>query len=178
MIPSNIPTISEILTRLDITPGRRGRSRCPIHRGDNSQALSVDKTNRVWYCHRCGFGGNAVELVKKALDLSFPDAMRWLGHEPGQPIRVDPEAERKRLIRRQLKQWIEAEAKELRFDHYVRERIIARAEKRLRLDPEDERGWRWLAWAYRGMDAISYRLDALDGNDEAVKVAYYKRRKE
>jgi len=64
MIPrSQLPAISRILSQLGIKPGRRGRTACPIHRGDNQQAFSYDDDKGYWHCFRCNKGGDAVRLV-------------------------------------------------------------------------------------------------------------------
>lgn len=174
---NDLPSISDILSRLRVSPGRRGRTRCPIHQGDNAQAFSYDDAKGQWYCFRCGFGGDAVQLVKRSLDVDFKEALQWLGITPGRPSMPDPESLRRNKVRNGLRQWARKTARELRDEHYVRIRAIAAAERRLKRDEEDEWAWNWLAWAYTGLEAITYKLDMLEGGEmEQIEVYRHIRR--
>lgn len=179
MIPREaLPSISEILSRLDIPLGKRGRTLCPIHRGDNTQAFSYDDDKGQWYCFRCGIGGDAVELVKRSLDTDFLRALRWLGIERGAIPKPDPAIMRRWQARQGLKVWAEKIGKELRFEFYVREKVITRALKRLRQNPDDAYGWSWLGWALTGHSALEYKLDMIDiGTEEQRLEAYQELRK-
>jgi DNA primase len=169
---SALPSISEILVRLDIPPGRRGRTRCPIHQGDNTQAFSYDDDKGQWFCFRCGIGGDAIALIEKALDTDFKGALRWLGIEPGKPPVPDPEVIRRRMAREGLNAWAKKIGRELRFEFYIREKIITRARQRLQRDPDDAYGWNWLGWALTGHAALEYALDMIGGKDEQRLEAY------
>jgi DNA primase len=169
---TTLPAISDVLPRLRVPPGRRGRTRCPIHLGDNAQAFSYDDAKGQWYCFRCGFGGDAVELVKRSLDMDFKEALRWLDITPGRPSIPDPESLRRNKVRNGLRQWAHATARELRFEHYIRIRVIEAAKRRLKRDEEDEWAWNWLAWAYTGLEAIAYKLDMLEGGEMEQIEAY------
>jgi DNA primase len=163
---SGLPRISDILSRLRVPPGRRGRTCCPIHQGDNPQAFSYDDEKGQWYCFRCGLGGDAVELVKKSLDVNFKEALQWLDIAPGTSSILDPESLRRKKVRDGLRKWAHTTARELRFEHYLRIRVIEAAKRRLKRDEEDEWAWNWLAWAYTGLEAIAYKLDMLEGSEE------------
>ena len=67
--------------------------------------------------------------------------------------------------------------KELRFEFYVREKVITRAGERLRRDSDDAWGWNWLQWALTGKDRIEYLLDMIDGTEEQQLDAYRQMRK-
>jgi hypothetical protein len=172
MIPREESTrISEILSRLGIQLGQNRRNHCPIHRGDNAQAFSYDDEKGVWFCFRCGFGGDAIELVKKALDLDFKTALQWLGIEAGKPIttnRIKPEnfSRFAYLLERQ---------RELSNEFRIRKIIEGQALTRFRSDPNSEIGWQLLEVAYcrPGLDALEYELDELF---ELIPREAYKRR--
>ena len=161
--PSDLPAISTILSRLDISPGQRGRTKCPIHRGDNLQAFSFDDKRGQWYCFRCGFGGDAVELVKRSLGANFKTALRWLGLELGKPPAPDPVVIRKR--KEQLQHWAELLQlqRELRDEYRLRNLIAFHAGQRLRVDPDSWLAWELLDVAYSGrpLGAIEHELDEL-----------------
>ena len=164
-----LPKISEILSRLGIEPGGHKRTGCPIHRGDNKQAFSYDDSKGQWFCFRCGFGGDGITLIEKALDTDFKGALRWLGLEPGKP----PAPDLRQRARVGLKAWAKQTGKEFRDEFLARERVITRARARLRHDPEDAWAWNWLGWALTGHAAIEYKLDLLIGK-EADQVEAYK----
>jgi hypothetical protein len=163
MIPRHeLPTISYVLSRIDIPPGRRGRTRCPIHGGDNSEAFSYEDVNGLWYCFRCGIGGDAISLVQKVLDLDFKGALNWLGISGKPPISNPNMALVTYSPRQRYAPWIERQ-RSLRDEYYTRLRIEAQAVKRLRRDPDSQAGWELLAVAYSrpGLDAIEAELDYL-----------------
>jgi len=169
--PHALPKISEILHHLGMEP-RRNRSKCPIHGGDNPQSLSFNDDAGHWFCHRCGIGGDAVELVRRSLDTDFRGALRFFGLEPGRPPAPDPERVRRQQIRAGLRRWADDLGRRLRLEHYVMERVIATATRRLTRDPEDEWGWSWLQWAYRGQERIVHELDMIDGSETQQICAY------
>ena len=176
ILRSALPSIPEILRRLDIEPGRHRRARCPIHRGDNPTALSWTDEGQ-WFCHPCGIGGDAITLAQRALDIDCAGAMRWLGIIPGKPPAPDPAILRRRRIRAGLRTWAARQGRQLRDEYFTRLRVIARAERRLRADSDDCWGWTWLGWAYQGLDAIEAALDAIDiGTDQSRLEAYKARR--
>lgn len=175
MIPrADLPAISNILTQLDVPPGRRGRTQCPIHRGDNSQAFSYDDDKGQWFCFRCGIGGDAIELVKKALQLDFRAALQWLGLKPDFLKAPDPAVVRRQKARAGLEAWAKDMGQKLRFEFYTRERVITRALRRLRQNPEDEWGWNWLGWALTGHAALEHKLDMIDIGTEEQRLEAYK----
>jgi DNA primase len=55
--------VEDYLTDLGIEV-KHGRSKCPIHEGDNPQALAVYPKHRRWFCFRCNEGGNVVDLCR------------------------------------------------------------------------------------------------------------------
>jgi hypothetical protein len=170
MIPrESLPPISSILSRLDIPPGRRGRTRCPIHRGDNQQAFSYDDERGVWYCHRCAMGGDAITLTQRALDTDYRGALAWLGLRPGeipQP-QPDPATVRRERARQGLQRWARETARWMRDQYFIRNAIEVAAADLIQIDPTDEAAWDALAWAVTGRERIGYMLDIMNGKSEA-----------
>jgi hypothetical protein len=174
---STLPSWSEVYFRLGEHSPRRNRGRCPIHGGDSPSSVSLDEDRGVYYCHVCHSGGDKITFVSEVLRCDFKDALRFFGIEPGMPPAPDPAVIRRRKIREGLRNWARTIGRELRFEHYVRERVIARAQERLARDPDDDWGWNWLAWAYTGLEAIAHKLGQLEG-DEAQQVQAYKELRE
>lgn len=57
-------------------PLRRGRCKCPVHEGKNSQSFSV-KDNKG-KCHSCGWYGDTIKFVMDTQGLTFVEAVRKL----------------------------------------------------------------------------------------------------
>jgi DNA primase len=64
--------------------GNQLRARCPIHKGDNPTAFSIDfdpdgKLPIVWMCRtECQTNGDIYELIRKVKKCSFLDAVNWV----------------------------------------------------------------------------------------------------
>jgi hypothetical protein len=157
-----LPSISNILSWLDIPAGRRGRTRCPIHCGDNSQAFSYDDEQGVWFCHRCGIGGDAVELVKKSLDTDFQGALKWLGIESSKSLQQNSKPIQKSNRRGPWLHLLELQ-RVLHKELHLRIRIERFGLKHFRENSQNPIAWELLATAYSGrpMNAIEHRLDLL-----------------
>lgn len=72
-------SVPEVLEILGLEPPDRipGLILCPVHETDGSTpSLNVDED--VWYCHGCGTGGGAIELVMFSGGISFSQACRFL----------------------------------------------------------------------------------------------------
>jgi hypothetical protein len=174
-----LPSISFALAEMGINPGLhggRGRSRCPIHGGDNPQAFSYDDDRGIWYCFRCGIGGDVVELVKRSQDVNFVGALKWLRLKPDFLPAPDPEQVRRHRVREGLYRWARDKARELRDEHYMRCVVEQAALRLLRLNPDDEQAWDALQRALIGMENVSHQLDMLEGTDEQ-KIEIYKQMK-
>ena len=75
--------IAAVADRLGIeVRGRTARCPYPEHDDRNPSFQLYPEENRCW-CHRCGKGGTAIDLVSLTLDVSVGDAIRWLRTEFG-----------------------------------------------------------------------------------------------
>lgn len=68
-----------------------GMIRCPVH-DDDTPSMSVDEA--VWYCHGCGVGGGALELIQFVGGLSFGQAVQFLSGSVDE-LHVAPPLEQK-----------------------------------------------------------------------------------
>lgn len=50
------------------------RGGCPIHRSTSRTSRSFVCNSRVWYCHKCKLGGDAVRLAAKLWNCGDLDA--------------------------------------------------------------------------------------------------------
>ena len=74
-------TLFEVVQRLGLGhPVRKGKEfvvPCPLHH-DRSPSLQLNPTRQVWYCHPCGTGGDALQLLMRVRRIEFAEAVREL----------------------------------------------------------------------------------------------------
>ena len=74
----------ELLEKLSIEGikdiGDEFSCRCPFH-DDERNSFSINKETKLWYCHAENVGGNIVQLVMRALEITKEDAYKFLGIE-------------------------------------------------------------------------------------------------
>lgn len=96
--------ISAVLERLGILSelrrvGNNLVGRCPVHRGKNRRAFTVDVNKNLWFCHGdCGRGGSTIELVAALHGIAIRDAAQeiaeWFAIQS--PRCVQPPKKRRR----------------------------------------------------------------------------------
>ncbi len=59
---------------------RRGFCRCPFH-SEKTPSFKLFRDNKSFYCFGCGTGGNIINLVSKALNISYFEAMKRLDED-------------------------------------------------------------------------------------------------
>ncbi len=55
---------------------------CPFH-DEKTPSFIVSPTRGTYHCFGCGRGGNAVSFVMEHEQMSYPDALKWLGRKYG-----------------------------------------------------------------------------------------------
>jgi len=69
--------ILEVAKRLGIEVGRNYKAICIFH-NDKHPSLNFNVRRNIFKCFACGEGGNVISLVMKGLNVSFPEAIKWL----------------------------------------------------------------------------------------------------
>ena len=71
----------EVVERLGLgDPVRKGKEfvvPCPLH-DDRSPSLQLNTVKQLWYCHPCGVGGDALQLLMRVRRIEFAEAVREL----------------------------------------------------------------------------------------------------
>ncbi|MBW2647504.1 MAG: hypothetical protein JRE23_15270 [Deltaproteobacteria bacterium] len=101
------PDIEAVLQAEGIDLRQRGRSMwglCPFH-DDRNPSFKVNPDRQTFHCFGCGAHGDAIDFTQRLHNLSFKDALRYLGMTPGKPPQVNPELNRKRELLRDFEQW-------------------------------------------------------------------------
>lgn len=55
---------------------------CPFH-GEKTPSFTVSPTKGIYKCFGCGKAGNSVNFVMDHLQLSYPEALKWLAKKYG-----------------------------------------------------------------------------------------------
>ena len=58
----------------EVREGRNVSVRCCMH-ADTRKSAVIDTYNNLYYCHTCGKGGNAVNVIMELENLGFKDAL-------------------------------------------------------------------------------------------------------
>ncbi len=85
--------IEEIKSRVDIVElaseyltlkkaGRNFLGLCPFHQ-EKTPSFTVNREKQIFYCFGCGEGGNAITLLMKIANKSFPEAIKHLAEKTG-----------------------------------------------------------------------------------------------
>ena len=59
---------------------RKGFCRCPFH-SEKTPSFKLFRNNKSFYCFGCGAGGNIINLVSKALNIGYVEAMKRLDED-------------------------------------------------------------------------------------------------
>ena len=66
-----------------IRQGKTFRGRCPFHEGKTETSLLVDADAGKYHCFGCDHHGDAIQWLRERRGLSFGEACKVLGHDPG-----------------------------------------------------------------------------------------------
>ncbi|MCC7366802.1 MAG: DNA primase [Chloroflexi bacterium] len=103
-------TIDEIKRRLDVVDvigqtvqlkraGKGFKGLCPFH-GEKTPSFWVTPERGTWHCFGCGEGGDIFSFIQKRDNLSFVEALRFLGERAGVVVeertRPDPSEKQER----------------------------------------------------------------------------------
>lgn len=161
------------LCGVDVLTKRGSRSvwaRCPFHGGgtERTPSMAIDPEKDVWFCYACGFGGDAIEFVRRMRRCSFAEALSIVGGEGKAPAPMptaDPFVEAKQSRSTIASRRAEFSRLAVVFD--VRATAAARAGRSLRrcLDPA-EIADRWDEYATaiaRFEDTACHVAESLEG---------------
>jgi DNA primase len=107
--------IEEIKSRIDIIElaseyvtlkkaGRNFTGLCPFHQ-EKTPSFTVNREKQIFYCFGCGEGGNAITLLMKIANMTFPEAVKALAEKTGVvlPLRsVNKDGSQKDSLREEI----------------------------------------------------------------------------
>lgn len=86
----------------EVREGKNVSVRCCLH-NDSRRSAVIDTIKNVYYCHTCGKGGNAVNLIQILENLEFKDALTRaieIATRSGEPLRSGHNATGSKVSRR------------------------------------------------------------------------------
>ncbi len=77
---ANAVSIAEVVRHFggEVKEGRNISVRCCMH-NDTRKSAVIDTYNNLYYCHTCGKGGNAVNVIMELENVGFKDALERAG---------------------------------------------------------------------------------------------------
>lgn len=74
------------------------RFRCPSH-DDSHPSASVNRQEGVWFCHACGSGGTAAQIVMDKEGITYVEATKFIANLTGNKPAPKARQPRKRNTR-------------------------------------------------------------------------------
>lgn len=103
-----VEVVSEFVTLKQKGPNFWGC--CPFH-NEKTGSFCVSRVKQIYKCFGCGAGGNVFKFLQEHEQLSFPEAVRWLGKKYGIEVperELTPEERERELHRESLQLAIRA----------------------------------------------------------------------
>jgi len=72
--------------------------KCPSHE-DSHPSASINRTKGVWFCHACGSGGTAAQIVMDREGMTYVEAMQFISNLTGEKPATRRRAKAKRTTR-------------------------------------------------------------------------------
>jgi len=162
------PDIVNILNKEGIELRRTGKYfwvLCPLH-SEKTPSFKVDPEKQTFYCFGCNTHGDIITFIQKLKNISFRDALVYLGIATGKPPKINPRELEKRDAVRKFKAWCNeyydslCEFYRLWYQVKINIKTIEDAEK--------------YSEFYHAEPIIVYHMDIIFGRDEEAKFKLYK----
>lgn len=76
---------------------------CPFH-SEKTPSFTVFQSTNNFYCFGCGSGGDVITFIMKQENLSYPEAIEFLGRRAGIEVQLDEEEEKLTVKKNRLYQ--------------------------------------------------------------------------
>jgi DNA primase len=147
-----------------IPKGKSLSALCPFHT-EKHPSFRVYTEQNSFYCFGCGTGGDSISFIKKYKNLTFQEAVKYLGIN-GKPYRPNPKEIRRKELLRQFRQW----CNEYYDDLCLLYRTLQRAKEKAKTIEEVEA----LAPFYHQESTWLYQIEILQGDGDQAKFKLYK----
>jgi hypothetical protein len=107
-----------------------------------------------------------VDFTQRLHGLTFKDALKHLGLEPGKPPKVDGKEKRKRELIRQFRQWEREKYRELTDEYRLITQIICRCKTMEEVSN--------FAGLMHEIPILEYKMDVLTSGTDEAKYGLYR----
>jgi DNA primase len=168
MIILQKPDIVFVLEKEGIALTRKSKNfwgLCPLHSA-KTPSFKVNTEKQTFFCFGCNQGGDVISFIEKYKNLSFRDALIYLGIATGKPPKPNTRELKKRELVKEFKQWCDVYYDDLcrfyRLWQDVKESIktIEDAEK--------------FSKFYHREPVITYHMEILCSDDNEAKFELYR----
>lgn len=94
----NKPDIVHIIEQEGIEL-KRGKALCPFH-SERTPSFIVNSNKQIFHCFGCGEHGDVISFIMKLKNITFKDALVYLGMKNGEPVKVDPAIQREKQFQK------------------------------------------------------------------------------
>ena len=153
------PDILIILSNEGVTL-KNNVTKCVFH-DEKTASLRIYPKNNSYYCYGCGVGGDSIDFIMRLRSLSYTEAVRYIGMKPRRPTKRDI---KKRGLVDKFNDWLRRYHAELCCQYRTIQNHKRLVQAMDDINPS----------AYHAEPGIIHRLDILDGDDRAAKLALYR----
>lgn len=167
---TNKPDILNVLQAEGVELKQRGRSLwalCPFH-SERTASFAVNPEKQRFRCFGCHVGGDVVDFIMKLKNVSFPDALKYLGISGDKQVKQNPQETRRCEFVEKFKGWCG------NYTKYLCEmlRLCNRIDSIVKT-PGDL-GLKGLSEMYLLRDVCRYHLSILNSKESEAKFELYK----
>ena len=158
--------IVSVLENEGIELKRKGKylwALCPLH-AEKHPSFKVDSEKQSFYCFGCSFGGDVVSFIQKYKNLSFKEALKYLGVD-GKTFKPDPKEIRKRELLQKFRAW----CNNYHSDLCSLIRCLWKAKQKAKTEEDVKK----LAEFYHKESIWLYQIEILWGTDDNAKLELY-----
>lgn len=145
---------------------RKGSSlwaHCPLHT-ERTPSFRVDPMKQYFHCYGCHAHGDVIDFIQKYRNLSFQEALKYLGI-CDKPYRPDPKEIRKRQLLNKFREWCN--------DHYDNLCSLLRCLWKSKQQVKDETDLEKLVPFYHQESAWLHQIEILQNTDDRAKLELY-----
>jgi len=163
------PDILTVLGKEGIELQQRGRhfwACCPLH-SERTASFCVDPEKQRFKCFGCGISGDVIDFIVKLKNISFSDALGYLGISSNGQTKTNPPETRRRELIEKFKEWC------CNYTKYLCERLRVCNQIDSLVKTSEDLELKGLSEMYLLRDVYQYHLSILNNREDETKFKLY-----
>ncbi len=160
---SNKPDIVSVIEN-EIIDLKNYKSLCPFH-SEKNPSFIVSPKKQIAHCFGCGWHGDVISFIQKYKNLSFQEALTYLGIND-KPYKLNLKETKRRELLKKFREWCDSYHDDLRSLI----RCLWKAKQTCKDIAEAEK----LSEFYHKESAWLYQIEILQSNDDMKKYELYR----